>query len=60
MERPNLEAMDEDAARFDSELSRVISWALNRERRVAQLEMENDEMVRMSQGVLRTSRGGET
>ena len=40
MKRPNLEAMDEGAARFDSELSNVISWAMNRERRVAELEGE--------------------
>jgi len=32
--------MDDDAARFDSELSNVISWAMNRERRVAELEGE--------------------
>jgi hypothetical protein len=48
MKRPNLEAMDEGAARFDSELSNVISWAMNRERRVAELEGERDTVVELA------------
>ncbi len=38
MKRPPLEAIDERLGGFDQRLHRIISWALNREKRVAALE----------------------